>query len=103
MNEVEQLLREWCEQHPGWHFRIVDCSAEYPGFTAHNVVLENYRARFLKQAAASITEQQSGSIDIVAMRVDRASHELIRAAEGWIREHTNDDGGGCTPTRRPTS
>lgn len=99
MEHAEQLLREWCERHPGWTCRIDDCSGEYIEIIAHNVTLENSRVCFSKQSATSTVEQHFGSIDVAVVQVNRTAHEVIRAAERWIEANTNE-GGGCTPTRR---
>lgn len=102
MEQAEQLLREWCERHPGWTYSTRQIG---PLFADDNLRGMSWALEF---AEASVRLQHNVAWTVAeaaytyenprAYRNREAAQSLIRAAEQWIEANTNE--GGCTPTRR---
>lgn len=89
MEQAEQLLREWCERHPGWDWCSRDGAFEWSQ-SFHLVGPTQRFGRVFAWYQGSTVEQD--------YRAFEAAKQLIFAAEHWIEANANE--GGCTPTRR---
>lgn len=100
MEQAEQLLREWCERHPGWRWQFRHFSdAEDPDL--RHVEFQLYGAGDVFADVVTISEFMAGqcrTVDLVATLLCKRVGLLLRQAEQWIAFVSNE--GGCTPTRR---